>query len=358
MEALDFLKKLNDNGYEAYIVGGYVRDKLLGTDSTDIDIATNAKPKAISEIFDVSNKDNLGVINIKTDSLNVDITTFRKESHYIGHKPKNLAYVNDLMTDLKRRDFTINAICMDKDGNIIDLLNGQKDLEDKILRCVGKVKKKFSEDPLRMLRALRIAIIYNLKINNEELIFILNNKKLFNRISYDRKKSEIGKILISSNAIEGLNFLKILGLLDVLEINFSNNIVNVDDYVGMWSQLEYSENYRFTKLESNRIDAIREIVKEGKINAHTIYDYGFYDTYVASQILKMDKTYVSKLNSDMTLHTENELCINGEDIKQALKIDESPKIKEIKEKIITEILNGNLVNEKNQILEYIKKKWK
>ena len=126
----------------------------------------------------------------------------------------------------------------------------------------------------------------------------------------------------------------------------------------MWSQLEYSENYRFTKLESNRIDAIREIVKEGKINAHTIYDYGFYDTYVASQILKMDKTYVSKLNADMTLHTENELCINGEDIKQALKIDESPKIKEIKEKIITEILNGNLVNEKNQILEYIKKKWK
>ena len=76
------------------------------------------------------------------------------------------------------------------------------------------------------------------------------------------------------------------------------------------------------------------------------------------EILKMDKTYVSKLNADMTLHTEKELCVNGEDIKQALKIDESPKIKEIKEKIITEILNGKLINEKNQILEYIKKKWK
>lgn len=358
MEALDYLKKLNDNGYEAYIVGGYVRDKILGINSTDIDITTNAKPKDISEIFNVSKKDNLGVINIKTETLNVDITTFRKESHYIGHKPKNLAYVNDLITDLKRRDFTINAICMDKDGNIVDLLNGQKDLENRILRCVGKVKKKFTEDPLRMLRALRLAIVYNLKINNEELIFILNNKKLFSRISYDRKKSEIGKILISNNAIEGLNFLKILGLLDILEINFSNNIVNVDDYVGMWSQLEYSENYRFSKLETIRIDKIRSIVKEGVINSHTIYNYGFYDTYVASQILKMDNSYVSKLNADMTLHTENELNVNGEDIKAALKLDDSPIIKEIKECIIQEILNGKLVNEKKQILEYIKKKWK
>ena len=88
MDILDYLKKLEDNGYEAYIVGGYVRDKLLNIESSDIDITTNAKPKDVANIFDTKAKDNLGVINIKTEKYNIDITTYRKESHYIGHKPK------------------------------------------------------------------------------------------------------------------------------------------------------------------------------------------------------------------------------------------------------------------------------
>ena len=96
MEPLDYVKKLEENGYKAYIVGGYVRDKILGIESNDIDIITSARPMKVAEIFGEPNVDNVGVINIKKDNLNIDITTFRKESRYIGHIPKKFTYINDL----------------------------------------------------------------------------------------------------------------------------------------------------------------------------------------------------------------------------------------------------------------------
>ena len=129
MEPLDYLKKIEKEGFEAYIVGGYVRDYLLGYKTTDVDITTSATPKNVCKIFGINTGEELGCVNIKSSDLNVDITTYRKESNYFKHRPKSVVYVDDLKTDLQRRDFTINTICMDSDGNILDLLGGRKDLE-------------------------------------------------------------------------------------------------------------------------------------------------------------------------------------------------------------------------------------
>ena len=356
MDILDYLKKLEDKGYEAYIVGGYVRDKLLNIESSDIDITTNAKPKDVANIFDTKAKDNLGVINIKTEKYNIDITTYRKESHYIGHKPKKLSYVKDLKTDLLRRDFTINTICLNSKGDIIDLLGGQKDLEKKIIKSVLKPSKKFKEDPLRMLRALRFAIVYNFKINDEELIFILNNKKLFSNISYDRKKQELGKILISKNVINGLMLLKTLGLTEILEIEY-DKIVKVNDYIGMWAQIDFSDNYSFTKLERERIANIREIVESKKVDKFTIFEYGYYDAFIASQILKINKETIAKINSEMEIHSKDELDIDSLEIKKLVPED-FVEIDKIKDKLVEEILNGKLKNKKDALKKYISKNWK
>lgn len=357
LEPLDYLKKLEDKGYKAYIVGGYVRDMLLGIESSDVDIATNAKPFEVTDIFDESNQDNVGVVNIKTDKLNIDITTFRKESKYIGHIPKKYSYVNDLETDLRRRDFTINTICLNSKGEIVDLMGGRKDLEKHLLRCVGSIKYKFKEDPLRMLRALRFAIIYKLEIGKNELIFIVNNKKLLNNVSYDRKKDEIGKILISKNAVEGLILIKNLGLLDILGIDF-DRVVKVDDYIGMWAQLSFSDKYSFSRKQMKRIEAIREIINNKEISKKTIFKYGYYDTFVASMILGYDESYVGKLSKDMQIKSESDLDITGDEIIKVLKLDNNKKIKVIKNDIIKEILENNIDNEKEKIIKYIEKKWK
>ena len=357
LEPLDYLKKLEDKGYKAYIVGGYVRDMLLGIESSDVDIATNAKPFEVTDIFDESNQDNVGVVNIKTDKLNIDITTFRKESKYIGHIPKKYSYVNDLETDLRRRDFTINTICLNSKGEIVDLMGGRKDLDKHLLRCVGSIKYKFKEDPLRMLRALRFAIIYKLEIGKNELIFIVNNKKLLNNVSYDRKKDEIGKILISKNAVEGLILIKNLGLLDILGIDF-DRVVKVDDYIGMWAQLSFSDKYSFSRKQMKRIEAIREIINNKEISKKTIFKYGYYDTFVASMILGYDESYVGKLSKDMQIKSESDLEITGDEIIKILKLDNNKKIKVIKNDIIKEILENNIDNEKEKIIKYIEKKWK
>lgn len=358
MDALSILKKIEKEGYEAYIVGGFVRDKLLGIESSDIDITTNASPKEIARIFDLSQDDDFGCINIKTSEYNIDITTFRKEANYIGHKPKKVSYVKSLVTDLKRRDFTINAICMTSDEEIIDPLNGVEDLKRGIIRVIGNIKKKFTEDPIRMLRAIRFSIVYDLKINDDELIFIINNRNLLKNISYTRKKEEIGKMLTSKNCMKSLYFLKTIGILNELEINIDNDIVYVADYIGLWAQIGHSDKYPFSKLENQRIKNIQSIIKYGKIDGEILFQYGLYDSLVAAEILKLDTKDIKKTYDIMQVHSNDELKISGKRIKEILNIKDGPIIKKIKRDLIINLVSGNLTNEQKVLEDYITEKWK
>ena len=167
--ALKLLKEIDDNGFVSYIVGGFVRDYLLGIESNDIDICTNATPKDIKEIF----KDNClpsedyGSVTVVIKNINYEITTFRKDIGYNDNRhPSEIKYIDSLEEDLLRRDFTINTICMDKDGKIVDHLNGIEDLKKRIIRSVGNADKKFSEDALRILRAIRFATILDFKLDD------------------------------------------------------------------------------------------------------------------------------------------------------------------------------------------------
>ena len=164
-EILKILEKLDDDNHVSYVVGGYVRDYLLNNPSFDVDICTNRLPEELEKLFNV--KSTLyGNISFKVGNYNIDITTFRKELEYFKRKPIKIEYVNDLESDLLRRDFTINSICMDKYGNIIDILNGKKDLDNKVIRIIGNPLKKLEEDPLRILRAIRFATVLSFNIDS------------------------------------------------------------------------------------------------------------------------------------------------------------------------------------------------
>lgn len=357
MKPLEYLKKLNDAGYEAYIVGGYVRDTLLGINTNDVDIATNATPEEITKMFGISLKDELGSVNIKSGDMNIDITTYRKEYEYIGHKPSSVEYIDDLMEDLKRRDFTINAICMNSEGITFDPLNGIDDLNARIIKCIGNANVRFTEDPLRMLRALRLSIIYDLEIDDDALQFILNNKDFFNQISYERKRNELDKILVSDNCIKGLKFLKDLDILNYLGIDY-DNINSTHDLLGMWAQLEYDGKYPFTKHERVRIDNIKNIIQIGKIDEHILFRYGLYDSLVAAKILGIPKSEINDKYNNMQIHDISELKINGNDIIDALLLKDYKLIKVIKKDLLENIISGNLTNEKLDLINYIIKKWK
>lgn len=351
------LNKLEKNGFEAYVVGGYVRDYLLNITSYDVDICTNALPKDIIKVFKIKKGvSNYGSIGFKIGKYNYDITTYREDGEYNNHKPKSIKYVDNLLIDLKRRDFRINSICMNSEGKIFDYLNGKEDIHNKLVKTIGSTDIRLNEDPVRILRAIRFAIILDFNLDEEIISFIKNNKDLLKSISYTRKKQELEKILTSKNAVKGLNYLKELELLDELEIKY-DKIVNVSDILGMWAQMEFSLKYQFTKQSLTIINQIKEIVSYGKIDSYVLLKYGLYVSLVAGEILGYSREDINKMDKQMPIHKISDVKINNNDIMNLLDIDGSPKLRVIYDDIVDEILKGKVKNNKRDIKKYIIKKW-
>ena len=215
--ALDVLKKINDNNLEAYIVGGYARDKYLGIESFDIDITTQAKYDDLILIFG-NNIVKKGFLSYSLSYKNYefDITSFRKEISYSKNRFPKVIYTDSFIIDLERRDFVINTLCIDKNGKYIDLMGAKEDLDNKLIRCVLNSDRKISEDILRSLRAVRFATILNFKLDDELFNSIKKYGYLLSNLSNKRKEFELNKILNSKNKDYVINLLKKLDILKYL----------------------------------------------------------------------------------------------------------------------------------------------
>ena len=218
--------------YEVYFVGGCVRDFLLGKDIHDFDCTTNATTDEMKEVLSkykiIETGIKHGTLTIMNHGHTVEITTYRIEKEYINHRfPMHVEFTRNISEDLKRRDFTINSLACDIDGNIIDEHNGLSDLENKIIRCVGDPNQRFDEDALRILRAIRFSCTLDFIIEENTKQAIFNNLHLLDKISIERKRDEFFKILCTSNPYEIIN--KYL-LLNVMNIPLSKNIEsNIND---------------------------------------------------------------------------------------------------------------------------------
>jgi tRNA nucleotidyltransferase/poly(A) polymerase len=213
---------LTQKEYEAFIVGGCVRDLLLGKKPKDWDIATNAKPEDLEKIFPKTFYNNsYGTVTIvweeeKDETLkNIEITPFRKESSYSDKRhPDTVVFAGTIEDDLSRRDFTVNAIAYEvQKGQIIDPFKGQKDLKDKIIRSVGDPEKRFSEDALRLMRAVRFATVLDFSIEKETLDNIKKMAQTIEKIAIERIRDEFSKIILSDNPKRGFELLNECGLL-------------------------------------------------------------------------------------------------------------------------------------------------
>ncbi|MGN0665807.1 MAG: CCA tRNA nucleotidyltransferase [Huintestinicola sp.] len=190
------LKRLELGGYEAYIVGGCVRDSILGRIPSDFDVATNALPEDIircmngMKVIETGLKH--GTVTVVSGGENVEVTTYRIDGEYTDHRrPESVQFTSSLEADLARRDFTINAMAYSDKTGIIDIYGGQKDLFNRRLRCVGKPEKRFEEDALRIMRALRFASQLEFSIDKETSLAIHEKRQLLSDISAERISSEL-----------------------------------------------------------------------------------------------------------------------------------------------------------------------
>lgn len=354
-KAFEVLRIFESNGYVAYIVGGYVRDYLLDKKTFDIDICTNATPKEIIGLFDQTtiSKFSYGSVSIIYSSIKFDITTFRKDIKYEDNrKPVKIKYISKLKDDLLRRDFTINTICMDSKGNIIDLLNGKNDLNNKLIRCVGNARVKFSEDSLRILRAIRFATILDFDIEDVTKKYLIKYGYLLSKLSNNRKKEELTKIFSSVNKERGRDLLISCNLAKYLSINNLNDIVLCDDIIGIWAQLDVND-YPFTRLEKENIDKIRELLCYDEIDEYTLYKYGLYLCTVIYDIRRKDKAKLNEMYRNLVIYSKKDIDINVNIICDVLKVEPSRYVKDILEVIEKQIVYRNINNNRKDILEFV-----
>lgn len=224
--AKDALKVLEKGGYRAYLVGGCVRDILMGKTPSDYDIASSALPEEVISLFPLNKKITSGIKHgtvgiVEKSGAVLEITSFRVDGEYIDNRrPDSVLFTDDIKKDLSRRDFTVNAMALSLDGELIDPFSGRADIEKKIIRAVGSAKTRFSEDALRIMRALRFSSVLGFDIEEETACALREKSSLLEYVAAERIYSEFKKLL------SGINAEKALAYSDVLSsaIPFSDSI--------------------------------------------------------------------------------------------------------------------------------------
>lgn len=213
----EVVEKLAAAGHRAFVVGGSVRDALLGRKAPeDFDLATSARPEQVQAIFPkvIPTGIDHGTVTVLHKGHHVEVTTFRSESDYAdGRRPKKVEFHTDIEADLARRDFTINAMAFDPStGELVDPFGGQADLEARLVRCVRDANERFSEDGLRALRAVRFATVLDFQLEPATFAAIAPTVPVFQKVAAERVREEFQKILLSPHAERGLVLLKDSGL--------------------------------------------------------------------------------------------------------------------------------------------------
>lgn len=249
------LDALHAKGYEAYVVGGCVRDSVLGKMPADWDITTNARPEQVKQIFarTVDTGIKHGTVTVLIGSRQHEVTTYRIDGSYSdGRHPDKVTFTPSLAEDLKRRDFTINAMAYNEEEGLIDLFGGMDDLQNKLIRCVGDPMERFSEDALRILRAVRFSAQLNFGIDEQTIAGIVRLAPTLSRISAERICTELVKLICSDHP-------------EYLKVAYQAGI---------------------TRVILPEFDAL---MKTPQNNPHHIYDVGTH-TLVSMMNVKPDKT--------------------------------------------------------------------
>ncbi|TKJ93996.1 CCA tRNA nucleotidyltransferase [Paenibacillus sp. CFBP13512] len=225
------LRRLTDQGFEGYFVGGCVRDELMGRPVNDMDIATNATPEQVIALFERTIPTGLehGTITVLIENEPFEVTTYRTETEYVDHRrPEQVQFVRELSEDLRRRDFTMNAIARGIDGEYVDPFHGIEDLRNGIIRCVGIADERFEEDALRMVRGIRFASVFDFEIEQQTWQALLNHQALIKHIATERIRVEMEKMIAGPYPYHGIELLLSSGLIPYMKVDVPCEKLNLD----------------------------------------------------------------------------------------------------------------------------------
>ena len=367
--AVAILERFNKAGYEAYFVGGCVRDFLLGYEFSDIDITTNALPEEVKKIFRKSIDTGIqhGTVTILVNGESYEVTTFRTEDDYIDHRtPEKVEFVSNLRDDLDRRDFTINAMALDSNGKLYDYHCGEKDLRNKIIKTVNNPNERFFEDALRMLRAFRFSSKLGFEIEENTLKAIKNNAELIKFVSIERIVNEFRKLLTGKGNKHSLELLldsklnNYIPFLDEISkiIDFSNYTFCQSLYI-----LSKINDISFEKLKELKLSnkEIKQVKIYEKINKDFIsnipleiilYNYDIEDvTFIASYSKYCDMEDIEKIK--LPIESFNDIAITSMEIISIIDKPAGPWIKEIIKKLEEDIILYKIDNTRKDILDFL-----
>ncbi len=393
------LSKLKGNGYQAYVVGGAVRDFLMGKTPHDYDLTSDALPSQISDVFkdfyQEHSGEKHGTIRVIIDHKPIEITTFRCDEGYTDYRrPDNVEFVKDVYIDSKRRDFSINAFYY-SEGHIYDFHEGLEDLNNKVIKTIGNPSTRFHEDALRILRAIRFSAKLGYEIESKTKTALLDCKEELNLIAKERILIELKEISSTSNFFRNIKeyfpiFKLIIPCLDKIG-NSIDDIYNFDtksygDYIASLSALfslrEINNDFMpwrlFIKMDNESINAIKTLIKLKDINFNNSFD----DDYINGLILlskpvdiNVFKNYLINLynlkrfkNDDIdsilnrvdilsegnTPYSLKDLEIDGNDLLK-LGIEKNQYFKEILNEVLLRCNQGDLNNNRNEEIEFVKK---
>lgn len=380
---------MENNGFEAYCVGGCVRDYMLGKKPYDFDIATSALPEETFGCFKdyrtLSNGIKHGTVSVIISSKPIEITTFRLDGEYKDNRhPENVDFTRSLIDDLARRDFTINAMAYSEKEGLCDAFGGEKDLKRGIIKCVGDANKRFHEDSLRILRGLRFSAVLDFKIEKKTSESIIQNMPLILNVSKERIYSEFIKILSAKSV--GKIFSKYPSLLNVLfgitlnqrqksalkkensvDIKLAIIFINEENARLLKSLKPDNKTYRNVEslLENYHLKITNKLLSEIKIKQflmkNKISAPDFLDLMKLKSSLKskIDTAQfinlTNKIITETQCYTSEQLAISGDElIKAGLK---GVGIRLAKENMLKKVINGELRNNKSELKKYVAEKY-
>ena len=386
LEALPVMQQLVDAGYEAYFVGGSVRDMLLHKPISDVDIATSATPQEVKEIFshtvDVGIEH--GTVMVIHHKEGYEVTTFRTEEGYEDFRhPDKVTFVRSLEEDLKRRDFTINALAIGIDDQLIDFFDGIGDLERQCIRCVGDAKERFNEDALRMFRAVRFVgqLGFQIEENTKNAISLL--KMNLSKVAVERMKVEFEKMIQSSYRKDALKLFVETGLYQAcplfdgkgkILLKLAEFPIKEMSVLQAWilfvDELKLSDKEVTHLLKSwkSSNEQIRDVLvgyrtfrerKNAEWNFFLAYDCSYEVSCEVEQLLIAQGKSTSMEGLEATyqslpIRSMNDIQLNGHDIIRILKLDKKgPIIGQVLKTVETMILEQSIQNDAEVLETYV-----
>ena len=374
----EVLRKLQDAGYSSYFVGGYVRDKLLGIKSGDIDITTSATPSEVIALFNNVKETGkkYGSVTVLVDEYKYEVTTFRCDGEYLDNRhPENVVYSKDILDDLSRRDFTINAIIMDDEEKISDFYGSKEDLDNRIIRTIKDPKKRFKEDSLRMLRAFRFVSKLGFEIEEKTLEAIEELKYLIKNISIERVMVELDKIFRGKYRNKALKYLinsrvdkELYGLSKGLKYisEVEQELYPIEVFIICFIMDEIDDVWRFSNKHKRlikQINDLHEVTKEDVFNKMIVYVNGLEACLLTNKINVVlgyadQELLIKEIEKALPIKDVCDLTFKGQDIMWLTPLRKKSWIGIIVDDLKYNVIMGNLPNDYEVLKEYALKKVK